>query len=63
MRILTVFIDMIRPNELPLFNKNILIKNPLDDTLKKLGGTQYDCFTPGPDTPSQFSSLCNRDTP
>ena len=52
MKILVVFIDMIRPNRLSLFNSNVKSDTQLDLSLKKFGGTYYtNCFTQGPDTP------------
>ena len=57
MKILVVFVDMIRPNRLSIINKRISPNTPLDEFLKKLGGTFYkNCFSQGPDTPrSKFS--------
>jgi len=50
-RILTIFIDMIRANRLSLFNDKIKEDTPLDKIFKELGGTIYNnCFTPAPDT-------------
>ena len=52
MRVLTIFIDMIRANRLSIFNDDIKINTPLDNVFKNLGGTIYtNCFSPGPDTP------------
>jgi hypothetical protein len=57
MRVLTIFIDMIRANRLSTFNGNIKIDTLLDAAFKELGGTIYNnCFTPGPDTPRGMSS-------
>ncbi len=57
MRVLTIFIDMIRANRLSTFNNNIKVSTPLDDAFKDLGGTVYtNCFTPGPDTPRGMST-------
>jgi hypothetical protein len=57
MRVLTIFIDMIRANRLSTFNKYIKTDTPLDTAFKNLGGTIYNnCFTPGPDTPRGMSS-------
>tara|TARA_Y100000589_G_C27190307_1_gene644508 strand:- start:2224 stop:3384 length:1161 start_codon:yes stop_codon:yes gene_type:complete len=55
MRILVVFLDMIRPNRLPLFNPE-MEQNPLSDSLRNLGGTFYtNCFTSAPDTPRSLA--------
>lgn len=51
MKILVVFIDMVRVTELNLFNGS-KPKTLLDRNLKKIGGTLFTrCYTPGPDTP------------
>jgi arylsulfatase A-like enzyme len=51
MRILVVFIDMVRVDQLNLINPHSK-ETALDIHLKKLGGTLFTrCFTPGPDTP------------
>jgi len=56
-RILTIFIDMIRANRLSLFNDKIKEDTPLDKIFKELGGTIYNnCFSEGPDTPRAISS-------
>lgn len=51
MKILVLFIDMLRPNLLHTWN----LKNPdtrLDKWIRKMGGTIYlRAYTPGPDTP------------
>jgi len=58
MKILTIFIDMIRPNRLSTFNPNNKINTPLDVAFKELGGTVYtNCFSPGPDTPRGISTF------
>ncbi len=57
MRILTLFIDMIRPSRLSSFNEKVTVDTPLDTVFKEMGGTFYpNCFTPGPDTPRGISS-------
>ena len=57
MRVLTIFIDMIRANRLSTFNDQIKHDTPLDTAFKDLGGTVYtNCFTPGPDTPRGISA-------
>lgn len=57
MRVLTIFIDMIRANRLQTFNPEIQEETPLDTAFKELGGTIYtNCFTPGPDTPRGMAS-------
>lgn len=57
MKVLTIFIDMIRANRLSTFNNEIKLDTPLDTAFKELGGTVYNnCFTEGPDTPRGMSS-------
>jgi len=57
MRVLTIFIDMIRANRLQTFNEKVKNLTPLDEAFKTLGGTVYtNCFTPGPDTPRGMAS-------
>jgi|688.fasta_scaffold179878_1 hypothetical protein len=57
MRILTIMVDMLRPNRLNIFNKKNNESN-IDRVFKDLGGTIYNnCFTPGPDSPRSFSSF------
>jgi hypothetical protein len=57
MRVLTIFIDMIRANRLSTFNANVKRDTPLDIAFKELGGTIYNnCFSSGPDTPRGMSS-------
>jgi hypothetical protein len=57
MRVLTIFIDMIRANRLSTFNADVNDDTPLDTAFKDLGGTIYNnCFTPGPDTPRGMST-------
>lgn len=58
MKILVIFIDMIRPNRLSTFNDQVDKDTLLDKAFKDLGGTVYtNCFTPGPDTPRGLSSF------
>jgi len=58
LKILTIFIDMIRANRLSTFNENIKSDTPLDTAFKELGGTIYtNCFTQGPDTPRGISTF------
>jgi len=57
MKVLTIFIDMIRANRLSTFNGNVKKDTPLDIAFKEMGGTAYtNCFTPGPDTPRGMSA-------
>ena len=64
MRVLTVFIDMIRANRLSTFNDDIKVDTPLDIAFKNLGGTVYEnCFTPGPDTPRGISTFLTGKNP
>jgi len=58
MKVLTLFIDMIRPNRLSVFNNEIKVDTPLDILFKNLGGTVFNnCYTPGPDTPRGMSTF------
>jgi len=58
MKILTIFIDMIRPDRLTTFNLENKVKTPLDFAFQKLGGTVFtNCYSPGPDTPRGISSF------
>jgi arylsulfatase A-like enzyme len=58
MKVLTIFIDMIRANRLSTFNGNVKKDTPLDIAFKEMGGTTYtNCFTPGPDTPRGISTF------
>lgn len=58
MKVLTIFIDMIRPNRLSSFNEEIHNTTPLDDAFRELGGTCYkNCFTPAPDTPRAIATF------
>jgi hypothetical protein len=55
MKILIVFIDMLRPNMMNSFNPKVK-RFELDDELEKIGGTIYNnCFTPSPDTPRSLA--------
>ena len=50
MKILIIFVDMLRPDMLQVLNSAVA-KGPLDEELEKIGGTLYrNCFTPAPDT-------------
>ena len=52
MKILVLFLDMLRANLLKICNENILIEGPIENILKKIGGTVFtNCYTPAPDTP------------
>ena len=58
MKILTLFVDMIRPNRLSIFNNQIKVDTPLDISFKNLGGTIFNnCYTPGPDTPRGMATF------
>lgn len=51
MRILVVFIDMVRVDQLNLFNPT-KSETAFDIVLRNIGGTLFTrCYTPGPDTP------------
>lgn len=57
MKILTIFIDMIRANRLSTFNGSVKKDTPLDIAFKEIGGTIFtNCFSPGPDTPRGMST-------
>lgn len=57
MKILMIFVDMLRPNLLNMGN-NQMKDTPLDRVLKSWKGTFYpNCFTPGPDTPRSAACL------
>lgn len=58
MKVLTLFIDMIRPNRLSIFNDKIKVDTQLDISFKNLGGTVFNnCYTPGPDSPRGISTF------
>ena len=58
MRVLVVFVDMIRPNRLSTFNNKIKADTPLDKSFKEIGGTFYsNCFSQGPDTPRGMATF------
>lgn len=58
MKVLTLFIDMIRPNRLSIFNDKIKVDTQLDISFKNLGGTIFNnCYTPGPDSPRGISTF------
>jgi arylsulfatase A-like enzyme len=64
MKILVIFIDMIRPNRLSTFNNKIKKNTPLDSSLKELGGTYYtNCFSQGPDTPRGMATFASGEIP
>ncbi len=51
MKILMLFVDMLRPNRFGLYNQNLEF-NEIDKIINTLGGTIYtNCFSPAPDTP------------
>jgi len=55
---------MIRPNRLATFNSQIKGDNPLDVSLKELGGTYFkNCFSPGPDTPRGIATFTSGKIP
>lgn len=57
MKILLVFIDMIRVDHLSLYNDN-MEKTSLDLFFENLGGTILtNCYTPAPDTPRSIACL------
>ena len=51
MKVLMLFVDMLRPNRFGTINNDIH-NNEIDELLESLGGTFYtNCFSPAPDTP------------
>lgn len=57
MKILLVFIDMIRVDFLNIYNPSANC-SLLDKRLKRIGGIVYtNCFTPGPDTPRSMACM------
>jgi len=64
MRILVVFIDMIRANRHVLFNDKIKNKTLIDLKLQELGGTVYkNFFSEAPDTPRAMGTFISGDLP
>jgi len=60
MKVLFIFIDMIRPNRLSIFNNKIKFDTPLDESLRKIGGTCFtNCFSQGPDTPRGMATFAS----
>lgn len=50
MKVLMLFVDMLRPNRFASYNDKIQ-PNQIDELLMALGGTLYtNCFSPAPDT-------------
>lgn len=57
MKILMIFIDMLRPGLLHVVDPS-KERGPLDDQFEKIGGTLYrNCFTPGPDSARSLACL------
>lgn len=57
MKILLVFIDMVRLDHLNIYNEKA-IPTLLDKKLCKIGGTLFTrCYSPGPDTPRSMASM------
>jgi len=55
MKVLMLFVDMLRPNRFESYNSDIQ-PNSIDHLLNDLGGTLYtNCFSPGPDTPRSMA--------
>ncbi len=64
MKILTLFIDMVRPNTLFLHNNSIKKNTIFDNYLINLGGTIYDnVISPGPDTPRALATYFSGEPP
>lgn len=63
MKLLFVFIDMLRPGLLNLVNSSYP-ESPLDTELKKWGGVIYTkCYTPAPDTPRSHGCFWSSNYP
>lgn len=57
MKILMIFVDMLRPNILGIYNKRNA-GNRIDSQIEKWGGTIFtNCYTPAPDTPRSLGCL------
>ena len=57
MKILTIFVDMIRANRLKLFEPSIKKNNKLDNLLENIGGTVFTNYiSQGPDTTRALAS-------
>lgn len=57
MKILVVFIDMVRVDHLYCFNPEVKVTN-LDQRLTQMGGTLFTrCYSPGPDTPRSLACM------
>ena len=55
MKVLMLFVDMLRPNRFGSYNNEIQT-NQIDDLIESLGGTLYtNCFSPAPDTPRSMA--------
>ena len=64
MKILSIFIDMVRANRLKLFEPSLKRNNPLDNFLKEIGGTAFtNHISPGPDTTRGLSSYFSGEPP
>lgn len=56
MKVLILFVDMLRPNRFGLYNHSKY--NDIDNFLYSIGGTLYsNCFSPSPDTPRSMASF------
>ena len=57
MKILMIFVDMLRPNRFNVYNDKIK-PNQIDDLVKNLGATLYtNCYSPAPDTPRSMAAF------
>ena len=64
MKILVVFIDMVRANRLSLYNDKIKNRTPIDNKFQELGGTVYkNFFSEAPDTPRAMASFISGELP
>ena len=58
MKVLFLFLDMIRAEQLSIVNDEIKDFNPLNEKLKDIGGTLYpNCYTSAPDTTRSMAAL------
>ncbi len=64
MKILSIFVDMVRANRLKLFEPSIKKSNKLDNLLQDIGGTVFtNHITPGPDTTRALASYFSGKAP
>ena len=64
MKILSIFIDMVRANRLKLFEPSLKKNNALDNFLEDIGGTVFtNHISPGPDTTRGLASYFSGEPP